>query len=138
MWSDRDVVGGRGFRPTARRSVVQIIPRHQDKDKGSDNAPLRFSVWQSKSYLSSHWLTCPASKSPCRDPSSSSATCLLQALQRCAPLKSGLPHEGQRYLSHSARAHSMLPSSSPQAVTFARHMGIVLFITRRPVARGKF
>jgi hypothetical protein len=30
-----------------------------------------------------------------RDPSSSSATGLLQALQRCAPLKSGLPHEEQ-------------------------------------------
>ncbi len=29
------------------------------------------------------------------DPSSSSATGLLQALQRCAPLKSGAPHEEQ-------------------------------------------
>ncbi len=29
------------------------------------------------------------------DPSSSSATGFLQALQRCAPLKRGLPHEEQ-------------------------------------------
>jgi hypothetical protein len=72
------------------------------------------------------------------EPSRPSATGALQCRQRCAPRKSGLPQEGQWYRSHTERAHSTLPFSSPNWATFSRHIGIVFFITRFPVAKPKF
>jgi len=71
------------------------------------------------------------------DPSNSSATGCLQALHRCAPLKSGWPHEEQWYRAYRP-AHSMLPFSSPKSATFDRQTGISFFMTCRPVGTPNF
>jgi hypothetical protein len=86
------------------------------------------------SHLSSHWCICLTLSSAYRDPSRSSATGPLHTLKPCAPLRTGLPYEGQYYRSHSAPAHSMLASSARYTATFAHRMGIVLFIARNPAA----
>lgn len=88
-----------------------------------------------RSQLSSHRCIYLTLRSACRHPSRLSATGPLHTLQRCAPLKSGLPCEGQCYRSHSTPDHSMLSSPAPYTATFAPHLGIVLFIARNPVAR---
>ncbi len=48
------------------------------------------------------------------DPSRASATGALQARQRCAPRKSGSPHSGQWYRSHSARAQADVAAPGPR------------------------
>jgi hypothetical protein len=42
LW--RNAVAGFVFRSTTWRSVVQILPHHQNKDEGSCNAPFIFRI----------------------------------------------------------------------------------------------